>query len=302
MTKSLFTVHTPASTANLGPAFDCIGLSLDLWNTYTFSLKDSEGGFLINGEGSKKLPKNKNNLIYQAAHKLTEHTGKHLPKNLLISCQNNIPIASGLGSSASAIIGGLVGARKLLDIEISDMELVQFAAQLEKHADNVSACFYGGLVLVSNRDGKFISKNLDIQPLLAIIAIPDYSLSTKEARNVLPTKIPYADAIFNLSHAINLVLTFQTGDYWNLRGAMEDRIHQPYRLQILPGAEKGIQAAQDAGAYGACLSGAGPGIIAFSDLEHTDAIIHAIRSAYKDESHEVRVLTLKTPSKGCFVT
>ena len=302
MGNNFFVVHVPATTANLGPGFDCLGLAFDLWNTVTFSLIDAQSPIAIEGEGKGMLPEDETNLIFQSANQLANAHGKLLPEKLHISCRNNIPVASGLGSSAGAVISGLVGAKRILQLNISDHEILQTAAQIEGHADNAAACLLGGLVLVRAENDTLHTSHWEIKPITAVVAIPENSLSTKAAREVLPEKVHLEDAVFNISHAVELVHVFQEGNYESLKETMSDKLHQVYRLPLLPGAENAMQAALNMGAYGSSLSGAGPSVIAFTTQKLARAVGNAMRSAYQQTSISARVLTLGCPVKGCFIT
>ena len=302
MGNNFFVVHVPATTANLGPGFDCLGLAFDLWNTVTFSLIDAQSPIAIEGEGKGMLPEDETNLIFQSASQLANAHGKLLPEKLHISCRNNIPVASGLGSSAGAVISGLVGAKRILQLDISDHEILQTAAQIEGHADNAAACLLGGLVLVRAENDTLHTSHWEIKPITAVVAIPENSLSTKAAREVLPEKVHLEDAVFNISRAVELVQVLQEGNYESLKETMMDKLHQVYRLPLLPGAENAMQAALNMGAYGSSLSGAGPSVIAFTTQKLARAVGDAMRSAYQQTSISARVLTLGCPVKGCFIT
>jgi homoserine kinase len=302
MVEAPFTIHVPATTANLGPGFDCLGLALDLWNTITFSQERHHLPISINGIGKGSLPENESNLILKSASQLAHAHGLSLPKEVHIHCQNNIPIASGLGSSASAVVGGLIGARKLLDLKISDHELLQTAAQIEGHADNAAACLFGGLILVGSDEDHISVTHLEMPPLTAVVAIPEFSLSTDAARKALSTIVQLNDAVFNISQAIRMVQILEKGNFEDLKSAMQDRLHQVYRLPLLPGSEIVMQAAINAGAYGTCLSGAGPGVIAFSDQANAQAISNSMQSAYLKAALPSNTLVMTCPSKGYFIT
>lgn len=302
MDKNSFTIHIPATTANLGPGFDCLGLALDLWNTVTFTQIDGPFRLAVKGEGKNALPEDETNLIFQSANQLANAYGKSLPENLHIICQNNIPVASGLGSSASAVICGLVGAKNILNIDISNHKLLQTAAQIEGHADNAAACFFGGLVLVrSEIDALHITRQ-EIQPITAVVAVPNYSISTKAAREILPEIVRLEDAVYNISRTAELMQIFQDGNYESLRETMKDKLHQAYRLPLLPGAEHAMQTALIAGAFGSSLSGAGPSVIAFTTQKLAQTVGDAMRSAYQQSSISSRIFILGCPARGCFIT
>ena len=302
MDKNSFTIHIPATTANLGPGFDCLGLALDLWNTVTFTQIESPFRLTVEGEGESVLPEDETNLIFHSANQLANAHGKSLPENLQIICQNNIPVASGLGSSASAVICGLIGAKNIFNIDISNHELLQTAAQIEGHADNAAACFFGGLVLVRSEIDALHIIHQEIQPITAVVAVPNYSISTKAARKMLPEKVRLEDAVYNISRTAELMQIFQDGNYESLRETMKDKLHQAYRLPLLPGAEQAMQTALITGAFGSSLSGAGPSVIAFTTQKLAQAVGDAMRSAYQQSSISSRIFTLGCPVKGCFIT
>jgi len=301
MDKQAFTVHVPATTANLGPGFDCLGLALGLWNTATFQFEKGKSLFTISGEGSDALPTDENNLIYRAMEKLATKAGETLPENLHIRCEHAIPTTSGLGSSACAVICGLMAAREILGIKMINEDLLQIATQMEGHGDNAGACLLGGLVLVGKHAARFTFRRLSIDPIRALVAVPDYSLSTIEARKALPEKITYSQAIFNMSHVIDLIEVFYTGDYGKLHYAMQDQIHQPYRFPLLPGAEEAITSALQAGAFGACLSGAGPSVIALHDPAFEDSIHDTMSAAYKHQGVKARLFALDISCMGAYI-
>jgi homoserine kinase len=302
MVDASFSVHVPATTANLGPGFDCLGLALDLWNKITFSFKDKQPLITINGEGKGELKEDESNLIIKTAMQMAHIHGLSLPKNLHISCHNNIPISSGLGSSASAVIAGLVGAREILGIDINDDALLQTASLIEEHADNVSACLFGGLVLVGNEKGGIASYKLKMKPLTAVIVVPSFSLSTETARKVLPKQIPFNNSVDNIYRAVKLVSILEHGNYEQLETAMSDNLHQNYRWPLLPGAQKAMQSAIDAGAYGSCLSGAGPSVFAFSNQEKTQKIGNAMLQAYREVGLQARIFSLHCPAKSYYLS
>ena len=302
MDKNSFTIHIPATTANLGPGFDCLGLALDLWNTVTFTQIEGPFRLTVEGEGKNTLPEDETNLIFHSANQLANAYGKSLPENLQIICRNNIPVASGLGSSASAVICGLVGAKNIFNIDISNHELLQTAAQIEGHADNAAACFFGGFVLVRSEIDALHIIHQDIQPITAVVAVPNYSISTKAARKMLPEKVRLEDAVYNISRTAELMQIFQDGNYESLRETMKDKLHQGYRLPLLPGAEQAMQTALIMGAFGSSLSGAGPSVIAFTTQKLAQAVGNAMLSAYQKISISTRIFTLGCPAKGCFIT
>ncbi len=242
----------------------------------------------IEGEGSDSLPKDASNLIYQCMLAISSRTSRPLPAGLHINCRNSIPVSSGLGSSAAAVIAGLLGAKALLNLQIEDQELLKLALPFEGHADNISACLLGGLTISVVTPENLIVKNLSIEPLHVVIALPDIRMSTHQARAALPTSIAMHDAVFNIGSTALTVAALLEGDYENLRIAMQDHLHQPYRFGLIPGAEAAISAALAAGAYGAALSGAGPSVIAFVNQDH-QKVTKNIQRAFESVKTPIRI-------------
>ena len=293
-------VRVPATTANLGPGFDCLGLALDIWNEVQFTPVEKGYSVEIEGEGSKELAHDRNNLIFQAAEKLFEVEGIPFPTGLYLRCRNAIPISSGLGSSASAIITGLLGARRMLNSSISNAELLSLAADFEGHADNVAACLLGGLVAAVHTENGWLAEKIPMQPLHAVIVLPDIQLSTQQARAVLPSTISRMDAITSISRAVLLINALRDGRRDLFRTAMQDCLHQPYRLDLMPGAADALQAAYESGAYGAALSGAGPSLLAFAD-ERFEEIANSMKNAFAAKGIDSRIFITYSTNVGAAI-
>lgn len=293
-------VRVPATTANLGPGFDCLGLALDIWNEIEFSVFGDALSISIEGEGSDSLPKDSSNLIYQCMQAVSSRASRPLPEGLHIKCRNSIPVSSGLGSSAAAVIAGLLGAKALLNFQIEDQELLNLALPFEGHADNISACLLGGLAISVVTPENLIVKKLSIEPLHTVIALPEISMSTHQARAALPTSIALQDAVFNIGRTALTVTSLLEGDYENLKIAMQDRLHQPYRFGLIPGAEAAISAALAAGAFGAALSGAGPSVIAFVNQDH-QKVTRNIQRAFESVKTPIRIFTSVSSNLGAQV-
>ncbi|MDK2979910.1 MAG: homoserine kinase [Chloroflexota bacterium] len=290
-------VRVPATTANLGPGFDCLGMALDMWNEVQFLPEGNSYQVEIEGEGAGQLAQDRSNLIFQAAEKLFAVEGAAFPSGLILRCKNAIPISSGLGSSASAVIAGLLGAKRMLNSAISNADLLALAADFEGHADNVAACLYGGLIAALHTENGWLSEKIPMQPLRAVIVLPDIQLSTREARAVLPATVSRADAIGNIGRAVLLANALRDGRRDLFRTAMLDCLHQPFRLGLMPGSEAALQAAYDSGAFGAALSGAGPSLIAFAD-ENLEAIGEAMQAAYQAQGITSRVFFTYSTNLG----
>ncbi|HUV16279.1 MAG TPA: homoserine kinase [Pelolinea sp.] len=292
-------MRVPATTANLGPGFDCLGLALDLWNDVEISFTGSALQIEIEGEGQEVLPRDQQNLIFRSIKLLAEKYSREITNGILIRCANRIPVASGMGSSSSAVIAGLMAANKLLELRMSQNEILKAGLELEGHVDNIAACLLGGLVIVGLTLDSLVTRRMSIQQLKTTIALPDISLSTHQARNALPRNFKIHDIVFNISRTAMLIDSFSRGDFQFLKTAMEDRIHQPYRLELIPGAEEAMQAAIGAGADGVAISGAGPSIIAF----HKDAnnsIGRAMLRAFESQKTPARLFRLSTINTGAY--
>lgn len=299
------TIHAPATTANLGPGFDCLGLALDLWNEVTFSLEGDGVRVRIHGEGSAMLPSDERNLVARAAMRLYQAVGATLPRGLLIECTNHIPMASGLGSSSAAIIAGLAGANYLLGSPACSEELLRLATALDGHPDNVAATLMGGLTLAATTGEGVLVRRIDVCPLVVAVAVPAIHLPTSVSRAALPREVPMSDAVFNISRTAFVVQALQQGSLELLSKVMEDRLHQPYRMGLIPGGVEAIAAAKRAGAPAVALSGAGPSIIAFCSAEgnHQQAqvIASCMTEAFSQAGVPARGLVLDLSCKGSYV-
>lgn len=263
---SQVTVNVPATTANLGPGFDCVGLALDFGNTLTAEVAaPGVWSVTVQGLGAGELPVDQSSLAIQAMQRLFAEVGD-APRGVMLTQDNRVPLCSGLGSSSTAIVGGLVAANALCGSPFGERRLVELATELEGHPDNVAPALLGGLVVVAAAGGELAYVRFDAPTdLQAVVAMPDLRLSTAEARRALPDTYPKADAIFNVTRAALLVAALVAGDHEALRVALQDRIHQPYRLPLMQGAADVLDAARQAGALGAVVSGAGPTLLALCD-------------------------------------
>lgn len=296
----MVTVRVPASTANLGPAFDCLGLALDLSNQANFSLEGQGWQIEITGEGQGRLPRSARNRMARAFELVYTKTGQPLPPGVRLEAHNHIPLSSGLGSSSAAALAGLLGANALLGGPFSQAEILQLAADLEGHADNVAAALYGGLVLVYSHKGRWQVQQLEHQPLRAVVLLPEARLSTHESRAALPAQVPLPAAVANIGHSLLLAEALRRGDLALLARAMQDQLHQPARLALLPGAAEAIASAQALGAA-AALSGAGPGVIAFVEEGQEEAVGAAMRAAFRAAGLAARHYALNSSPQGAVV-
>ncbi len=259
-------MRIPASTSNLGPGLDTLGLALSLYNYIDVVERSGTGvAVQVKGEGEKELPRNKGNLIYQSMKEVFKRV-KYTHKRLEILCVNQIPMGRGLGSSGSARLGGIIAANILAGAGLGREEIIELAADMEGHPDNVAPSMVGGLV-VANRHRRKVKffKITPGHPIKAILVVPSFKLNTRDARTVLPKSIPLQDVVFNIGHTALLVGALVSGNTSMLRSAMDDRIHQPYRESLVPNMKEVFQAGLHSGALGVFLSGSGPTIVALID-------------------------------------
>jgi homoserine kinase len=294
------TIRVPATSANLGPGFDSLGLALDLWNETVITLA-IEYSVQLNGEGMERLSAGENNLIIRSAQKLAQYVGKRLPP-FHLDCLNRIPLSSGLGSSAAAKLTGLLGANKLLGQPLSNEEILSLATEMEGHPDNVAPALFGGLCVSTLENGRVFAHKINVatgndSSICITIALPDVHISTQQARAALPEQVTLKDAVHNLSRAVLVAEALRNGDLDLLGRAMTDTLHQPYRLRLIPGAREALDAAKEAGAAAAALSGAGPSIIAFSS-KRDPAIAEAMTRAFQQAGLPARTFHLKMSNFG----
>jgi homoserine kinase len=295
-----FTVRVPATTANLGPGFDCLGMALDLWNQVTFSRSGRGVKVEIHGEGEDHLPKDDRNMIAQAVLRVYRKATEPPPYGLAIACENRIPLGSGLGSSAAAILSGMMGANALIGCPFSPQEILHLASEMEGHPDNMAAAQAGGLVAVTRVDGQELVQGIRLPDLKVVVVVPQFHLPTRLARAALPAEISHRDAAFNIGRALFVIEALRQADLDLLAKVLDDRLHQPYRLPLVPGAEAALQAARSAGSA-AAISGAGPSLIAFPPGEH-DRIGSLMVEAFRQARVAASYLILQVSPKGAAVS
>jgi len=360
---STVTVTVPATTANLGPGFDCIGAALSLYNRFQFSRLEPSATeklkITVTGQEAAKVKIDDSNLAYQAFIKLYGYLNQS-PPPVAIHIDMQVPLARGLGSSATAIVGGLVGANELAGKPLSQVEVMQLAIELEGHPDNVVPALLGGCRLAASNappqpplskgglteefplreaglteefplskgglteefplreagltgspplskggqgGGSWEICDIPWHPnIVPVVAIPDFELSTAEARKVLPADYSKADAIFNAAHLGLLVRALETGNQNWLRCALEDKIHQPYRQSLIQGYEALQQAALNAGAYGMVISGAGPTLLALTDVTSASAVEKAMAAAWGEFGVKADVRAIGLDTQGAEVS
>jgi homoserine kinase len=254
-------VRVPATSANLGPGFDTLGLALALYNDVTAEEADAVS-VRVEGQGAGRLATGADNVVARGVALAYEAAGRPF-KGCALGCVNRIPPSRGLGSSAAAWVGGLVAGNALLGSPLTREQLVGLAARAEGHPDNVAAAIMGGLTVSCGTAQGVTALALPVDPALAWVAlIPEVTASTAEARAVLPSAVPYADAVFNVQRVALLLAGLQSGRHDAVSIALDDRLHQPYRRALFPWMPAVAAAARGAGALGCVLSGAGPSLLA----------------------------------------
>ncbi|HEY4390102.1 MAG TPA: homoserine kinase [Paenibacillus sp.] len=292
-------VQVPASTANLGPGFDTLGMALSLYSWIEMKPADTTV-FHLYGDNLDGLPKDKSNLIYTVAQSVFAEACVQIPE-LEISMYSDIPLTRGLGSSASAIVGALYAANALIGSPLPLARLFNMATALENHPDNVGASLYGGII-TAVWDGTH-ADILRIEPpqqLEVLVAIPEFHLSTSKAREVLPKQVSLGDAVYNVSHTSMLTAALAMGRLDLVSAAMRDRLHQPYRASLVPGMMQILNEATQHGALGTALSGAGPTLLALVDAQagQGERLESYLLQVLKSHDIKARTLWLKPCTHG----
>ncbi len=288
-------VKVPATTANLGAGFDTFGLALSLYNE--FIVEESDSIEIETFPKNEFLENPENNLFVQVLKKACEEKGKTF-HGVKLKQINNVPVARGLGSSATAIVGAVLISAFVNKKELSDDEFFKIAYQFEPHPDNLLPAWKGGFTIALMDKEKTYYQKLDFpEEIKAVVAIPDFQLSTEEARRVLPKEISLSDGIFNVQRASLFVSAVLKKRYDLIKIAMDDRFHQPYRKKLIPGFDNIVQSAIENGALGSSLSGAGPTILALA-TENFDKIGQAMVSAFEKEGIKAEYKILDIDKEG----
>lgn len=277
------TVLVPATSANLGPGFDSFALALDLANRFAAELSD-EWAVTVAGEGEGVLSTGAENIVARSMARAFEEAGRPELK-ATVTCQNRVPTGSGLGSSSTAIVGGLLLGEALCEADFGDQRRLELAAELEGHPDNVAAALFGGFTVCWTDQGRARCARFEPARGLAAVVVPALTeLATSTARAMLPDAVPHADAAFNVAHAGLLAASIAAGRPELLSAALEDRLHEPYRAPAVADLQQVHDILRDAGAAGVALSGAGPTVIGLvagdsDQLAHSAAEEVAMRAA-----------------------
>ena len=295
-------VDVPATTANLGPGFDCLGAALDLNNR--FAMRRIEGGgerfeLIIEGSEGSHLRGGPENLVYRAAQRVWKAAGLE-PVALEARVRLAVPPARGLGSSATAIVAGLMGANALVGEPLSKEKLLELAIDIEGHPDNVVPSLLGGLCMTAKAASqRWRVVRCEWTPSVkAVVAIPSIRLSTSEARRAMPKAIPVGDAVVNLGALTLLLQGLRTGNGDLISDGMHDRLHEPYRWRLIKGGDQVKQAAMEAGAWGCAISGAGPSVLALCEEDKGPAVSRAMVKAWEAAGVASRAPVLNLQTSG----
>ena len=281
---SWFTVRTPASSANLGPGFDALGLALGIYLTCRFRRADSLS-ISASGRDAESIPAGPENMIWRTAVAVAEDRGAVMP-SIELQIVNDIPIGKGLGSSAAALTTGVVIADHALGLGWKPLRILDEAARLEGHPDNVAACILGSIVAAAiDSGGVTRAVRLDLPRCFGVaVVIPDFDLPTATARAVLPDSYSREDAVFNVQRAALLIAALAAGARAAFPAALEDRFHQPYRIPLVPGLGE-ILKLRAPGLLGCALSGAGPSILVFYERGYEE-VCDLVRQIFRLHGHE----------------
>lgn len=298
----MLTVRAPATSANLGPGYDCLSLAVNVANVVHVWPADDHVVVEVTGEGAALLPTDSGNEVYRALAVIYQRHGTP-PPPLRMRCENGIPPSRGLGSSSAARASGLLLGNRLLGDPFSPDEIFAIGAELEGHPDNIAACLFGGVqVCVTGPRGLEHIQVPVAMPLATTVYIPDFPMDTHTARGLLPTQVPIETAVFNMSRASLFVAALAAGRTDLLRTATEDAIHQPPRSTVFPALPKLIASALEAGAYGAFLSGAGSSIMALTAPEHAEQVGAALAETAQRIGVPGRLIQTEITARGASVS
>lgn len=287
------TVRVPATVANLGPGFDVLAAAVGVHAEVTLARATVPRLDV----GGAPVPRDPSNLVYRSAQVVARAVG--YDGAFALTARSPIPPRSGLGSSAAAIVGGLVAASRLLGGPADPEALLGLAADLEGHPDNVAAALFGGVVIVARGGAGWRWARVEpALPTAVVLAVPDVQVSTREARALLPEGVPRSEAVFNLGRVGLLVAAFAQGRADLLADALDDRLHQPYRAGLVAGFDAVRAAAREAGAYGAVLSGSGPTVAALAPPPRAAEVGAAMRAAFAAAGVSSRTIVTEIEPRG----
>ncbi|MDY6363918.1 MAG: homoserine kinase [Cyanobacteriota bacterium] len=306
-------VKVPATTANIGPGFDCLGMALPIYNTVTIEETVLPGtGVEINVLADsasidelelEHIPSDENSLVYKAVEALYNSIGQ-VPGELKITVKSSIPVAKGLGSSASVIIGALVAANELLGHPADEPALLSIACELEGHPDNITPALVGGLVISSQEeDGSVLYRKLEWPQEWAVtVCVPDFELSTDIARSVLPKEVALSDAVFNVQRMAMFIQAVHTKDTELMKSALQDKLHQPYRMKLIQGFDKIYECLRfNENVLGCVISGAGSSILIISLRNDLEKIKNTVKETWADMNIKANIKTLNVEQNGALI-
>jgi len=306
-------VKVPATSANIGPGFDCLGMALPIYNIVTIDETVLPGtgveiNILSNEEDidnilTDHIPKDENSVVYKAVELLYNSIGQ-TPSELKINIETSIPVTRGLGSSAAVIVGALIAANTLLGNPADESALLSIATEIEGHPDNVTPAIVGGLVMSSlENDGSIVYRKLNWPDEWAItVCIPDVELATEISRSVIPKEVPIEDAVFNLKRMGMFVEAVNTHDTELMKLALMDRLHQPYRQKLVPGLKELSEAFKhDEDVFGCVLSGAGSSMLVISKHSAVEKVDSVIQETMNNLNIKADIRTLKIAEKGATI-
>ena len=294
----MITVRVPATSANMGPGFDSLGIALKLYNDFGFRELEEDG---LKFKGMPEEFCNENNIIYQAMKHCFDKAGYKIKGLEISELTQDVPVSRGLGSSSTCIVGGLVGANEILGKKFSEEELLEMAVEIEGHPDNVAPALLGGMVVAIVDENKTYYDKVDAKKGIKFVSIiPNFRLSTKKARGVVPQQISLKDGVYNVSRAALMVACFSSGKYDLIKYACKDAFHQNYRAKLIPGFEEVYNKSYELGALGCYLSGAGPTIMAIIN-EEDERFSNKLREFLKIKGLEWDILELSIDDAGATI-
>ncbi|AJD26968.1 homoserine kinase [Clostridium botulinum] len=289
-------VRVPATSANIGSGFDCLGVAVNMYNK--FFVEEIEEGLIFEGCADKF--KNEDNLIYVAMKKCFDKIG-YKPTGLRIKIESDIPVSRGLGSSAACVVGGIVSANELAGGVLNKKELLDLAVEVEGHPDNVNPAFCGGMTASISDNREVIYSKVKVSEGIKFCAlIPDFTLSTEKARAVLPKSIDYKDGIFNVGRTALMISALNNGDFHLIKYACKDKLHQDYRAQLIENFYSIKKQCEKLNCLGVFLSGAGPTIMVMLKEEDKD-FSKNIKSFLETLKNEWEVRDLKIDKLGTVI-
>ncbi|MCY0884457.1 MAG: homoserine kinase [Firmicutes bacterium] len=290
-------IAVPATSANLGPGFDTLGLAINLWLEVVWEPAPQTHVHVL-GEGAGDLPNDTSNLIYQVAAGVLDRLRRQPPPGGRLTIQNRIPVSRGLGSSAAAVVAGVILGHHWAGEPLDAQRCLEWAWPYEGHMDNVAPAIVGGVTLVWQGEDTQGYRRLDAPPFPIVLAVPDFKVSTRRARDILPPWVSRSDAVFNAQRVGLWVYALARHDWDVLRWAAEDRLHQAARSPLIPGLKSVLRAAQAEGAKMATLSGSGSTVLALVDGEHVVRVAEVMGEQFRAYGIRARILVTRASPKG----